>query len=73
LITEDEKRRLSFEVWMETTESIATATWEKFDERNAVKIIIDSGGTRAYPGLFGAAQLLLRPPAVRQCVPEHSK
>ncbi len=47
LITEEEKRRLSFEVWMETTESIATATWEKFDERNAVKIIIDSGGTRA--------------------------
>lgn len=47
LITEEEKRRLSFEVWMETTEKIATATWEKFDERNAVKIIIDSGGTRA--------------------------
>ncbi|MFH2085670.1 MAG: DNA-directed RNA polymerase subunit beta' [bacterium] len=47
LITEDEKRRLSFEVWMETTEAIATATWEKFNERNAVKIIIDSGGTRA--------------------------
>jgi len=47
LITEDEKRRLSFEVWMETTEAIATATWEKFDERNAVKIIINSGGTRA--------------------------
>ncbi len=47
LITEEEKRRLSFEVWMETTEEIATATWDKFDERNAVKIIIDSGGTRA--------------------------
>lgn len=47
LITQDEKRRLSFEVWMETTEAIATATWEKFNERNAVKIIIDSGGTRA--------------------------
>ena len=47
LITEDEKRRLSFEVWMETTEKIANATWDKFDERNAVKIIIDSGGTRA--------------------------
>lgn len=47
LITEDEKRRLSFEVWMETTESIANATWDKFDERNAVKIIINSGGTRA--------------------------
>ena len=47
LITEDEKRRLSFEVWMETTEAIATATWEKFDERNAVKMIINSGGSRA--------------------------
>ncbi|KKU87560.1 MAG: DNA-directed RNA polymerase subunit beta' [Microgenomates group bacterium GW2011_GWF2_47_9] len=47
LITEEEKRRLSFEVWMDTTEKIATTTWEKFEETNAVKIIIDSGGTRA--------------------------
>ncbi len=47
LLTEEEKRRLSFEVWMETTENIANATWDKFDERNAVKVIINSGGTRA--------------------------
>lgn len=47
LITLDEKRRLSFEVWMETTEKIANATWDQFNERNAVKIIIESGGTRA--------------------------
>lgn len=47
LITEDEKRRLSFEVWMETTERIANATWDKFEESNAVKTIINSGGTRA--------------------------
>ncbi len=47
LITEEEKRRLSFDVWMETTEAIASATWDKFDETNAVKIIINSGGTRA--------------------------
>lgn len=47
LITEDEKRRLSFEVWMDTTEKIATATWNQFQETNSVKIIIDSGGTRA--------------------------
>jgi DNA-directed RNA polymerase subunit beta' len=47
LITEEEKRRLSFEVWMNTTEKIATATWDKFDPGNAVKTIIDSGGTRA--------------------------
>lgn len=47
LITEEEKRRLSFEVWMETTEKIASATWDKFEESNAVKTIINSGGTRA--------------------------
>ncbi|MFH2019156.1 MAG: DNA-directed RNA polymerase subunit beta' [bacterium] len=47
LITEEEKRRLSFEVWMDTTEKIATATWNQFKETNAVKIIIESGGTRA--------------------------
>lgn len=47
LITEDEKRRLSFEVWMETTEEIANKTWDHFEPTNAVKIIIDSGGTRA--------------------------
>jgi len=47
LITADEKRRLSFEVWMETTEKIANETWAKFEPTNAVKIIIESGGTRA--------------------------
>lgn len=47
LITEEEKRRLSFEVWMETTEKIANATWDKFESSNAVKTIINSGGTRA--------------------------
>lgn len=47
LITDDEKRRLSFDVWMETTEEIANATWDKFEVTNSVKIIIDSGGTRA--------------------------
>jgi DNA-directed RNA polymerase subunit beta' len=47
LITEDEKRRLSQEIWLQTTDEIANKTWEKFEETNAVKIIIDSGGTRA--------------------------
>jgi DNA-directed RNA polymerase subunit beta' len=47
LITSEEKRRLTQEIWMETTDEIADRTWEKFDENNAVKIIIDSGGTRA--------------------------
>jgi DNA-directed RNA polymerase subunit beta' len=47
LITTEEKRRLTQEVWMETTEEIANKTWDAFEETNAVKIIIDSGGTRA--------------------------
>jgi DNA-directed RNA polymerase subunit beta' len=47
LITTEEKRRLSQEIWMETTDFIADETWNKFEETNSVKIIIDSGGTRA--------------------------
>jgi len=47
LITEEEKRRLINEIWMETTDEIADKTWDSFSENNAVKIIINSGGTRA--------------------------
>lgn len=47
LITADEKRRLTQEIWMETTDEIADKTWSAFLPTNAVKIIIDSGGTRA--------------------------
>ncbi len=47
LITDDEKRRLSNELWMDTTEEIANKTWDSFAETNSVKLIINSGGTRA--------------------------
>ncbi len=47
LITEEERKRLSFDVWLKTTEEIADKTWAQFEDTNAVKIIIDSGGTRA--------------------------
>ena len=47
LITREEKRRLSNELWMETTDTIADKTWNHFESQNAVKVIIDSGGTRA--------------------------
>jgi DNA-directed RNA polymerase subunit beta' len=47
LITREEKRRLSNELWMETTDNIAEKTWDSFEAKNAVKLIIDSGGTRA--------------------------
>lgn len=47
LLTEDEKRRYSNKLWMETTEKLADMTWDAIDEENPVKIIIKSGGARA--------------------------
>ncbi len=47
LITVEEKKRLSNEVWIEVTERIANMTWERLKEDNPVKMIIDSGGARA--------------------------
>ncbi|MFH0942816.1 MAG: DNA-directed RNA polymerase subunit beta' [Candidatus Beckwithbacteria bacterium] len=47
LITREEKRRLNNQLWMDTTDVIADKTWNSFDEENAVKLIINSGGTRA--------------------------
>ncbi|MFC1653636.1 DNA-directed RNA polymerase subunit beta' [Patescibacteria group bacterium] len=47
LITEEEKKRLTNEIWIDTTEEIADKTWDKFLPGNAVKIMINSGGTRA--------------------------
>lgn len=47
LITLEEKRRLTQQVWLETTDEIAEKTWEALKDTNAVKIMINSGGTRA--------------------------
>ncbi len=47
LITDNERKRLTFEIWMKTTDDVAEKTWESYDEDNAVKVIINSGGTRA--------------------------
>jgi len=47
LITLEEKKRLSNEVWIEVTENIADLTWDRLAEDNPVKMIIDSGGARA--------------------------
>jgi DNA-directed RNA polymerase subunit beta' len=47
LITIDEKKRLSNEVWIEITERIADLTWERLSSNNPVKMIIESGGARA--------------------------
>jgi DNA-directed RNA polymerase subunit beta' len=47
LITQEEKKRLSNDIWIEVTEQIADKTWQNLKADNPVKMIIDSGGARA--------------------------
>ncbi|MFZ5845313.1 MAG: DNA-directed RNA polymerase subunit beta' [Patescibacteria group bacterium] len=47
LITLEEKKRLSNEIWIEVTERLADMTWARMSSSNPVKMIIDSGGARA--------------------------
>jgi DNA-directed RNA polymerase subunit beta' len=42
LITSEEKRRLSQEVWIETTEELADRTWEMLDETSPIRVVIDA-------------------------------
>lgn len=46
-ISLEERKRLTFDVWMKTTDEVAEKTWDTYDEKNAVKVMINSGGTRA--------------------------
>ncbi len=47
LITLEEKKRLSNDVWLKTTEQIANETWNSFDELSPLRVTINSGGSRA--------------------------
>jgi len=47
LITLTEQKRLMNNVWMETTEKIASLTWDLFEKNDMVRVIADSGGARA--------------------------
>ncbi|KPJ70837.1 DNA-directed RNA polymerase subunit beta' [Microgenomates bacterium DG_75] len=47
LITDQERRRLTQEVWMDTTEELADKTWEEFDPENSVRLIIEAKVGRA--------------------------
>ncbi len=42
LITAEEKRRLTQEVWIEVTEEVADKTWEKIDPTNTIRTVIDA-------------------------------
>ncbi len=43
LITNEERRRLVQEVWLDTTEDLTDKTWDSFDPANPVKLMIDAG------------------------------
>lgn len=43
LITEEERRRLAQEVWMEVTEDLADITWQAFPDSSPIKVIIQAG------------------------------
>ncbi len=47
LITNEERKRLSNEVWLKITERIADMTWDLMDEQNVIRQVIDSEGARA--------------------------
>jgi len=47
LISREEQKKLAFEVWMKTTDDVASKTWDSYAETNAIKVMINSGGTRA--------------------------
>ncbi|OGD91940.1 DNA-directed RNA polymerase subunit beta' [Candidatus Curtissbacteria bacterium RIFCSPHIGHO2_02_FULL_40_17] len=47
LITKEESKRLSQEIWLSTTNELADLTWRNLPRDNSIKIISDSGGSRA--------------------------
>ncbi len=47
LITIDEKKRLSNEIWLKTTDELANLTWDNLNKGNMIRVIIDSEGARA--------------------------
>lgn len=47
LISDEERKRLSFDLWIKTTDEVAEKTWQSYSEKNAIKVMINSGGTRA--------------------------
>src|SRR3990167_5075528 len=42
LITAEEKRRLTQEVWIEVSEDLADKTWEQLEETNPIRVVIDA-------------------------------
>ncbi len=43
LITNEERRKLTIQMWMDTAEDLAEKTWQSFSADNPVRLIIDTG------------------------------
>ncbi len=46
LITNEERKKLTIDMWMATTEELAEKTWQTFSVDNPIRTIIDTGGGR---------------------------
>lgn len=47
LITQEEKRRLTQEIWIEVSEDLADKTWELLEPTNPIRVVIDAKVGRA--------------------------
>ncbi|NCP46851.1 DNA-directed RNA polymerase subunit beta' [Candidatus Collierbacteria bacterium CG1_02_44_10] len=43
LITNEERRKITIQMWMDTADDLAEKTWQEFSEDNPVRLIIDTG------------------------------
>ena len=43
LITNDERKKLVVQMWMDTTEDLTEKTWKSFSKDNPIRLIIDTG------------------------------
>jgi len=47
LITQEEKRRLTQEIWIDVSEDLADKTWDLLEETNPIRVVIDAKVGRA--------------------------
>ena len=68
LITVAEKRRLTQQIWIDTTEELMRLTWEQFHPGNSIRLMVEAGLRRANKDLvkqLSAMQGLLTDPMGR--------
>ncbi len=46
LLTNEERKRLTIDMWMQVTDDLAEKTWNSFSKDNPIRLIIETGGGR---------------------------